>query len=785
MGLRMMATILCIVLVQIAAFSQSTINLAGTVKNSSGKVVQGATVTVRGSNLSAVTDANGMFQIGGVLHSKEIAGVSGTIQPFISSNTLSMMLPEHEQYVSVTTYNSRGQFIAQPFMGKAFQGALDVNLFDAKKQFACGRYFVHVENNNNSSIIPVMYNGRNVISANVRTQSTPLKKKSVTAEVAAGAVVVLDVTKDGYAPERKDLSTYSGSVDTIFLQNSIIVPEPQKILSMGMPEKISRNFTLETNASANILAQFERIAKEFSLNVVTGTGAGNTILRISYGSETEALKDSLHKGEQGYRLSVANIAGNTTIDIVGGDEAGAFYGLQTLRSLIYSENQNLFIRPMVIEDWPAFKRRGIIFGYANDDLLKARADLMTKYKLNMLVHPGLRDEWNTVMQSNTANLKNYCSSQYTEFTALMGYFNRLAEMGDTVVQYFARRFDAGIRSFTIDFDDQELNSMELGVSRAASHAKVVRKVYSNLKSRDSSVKFIFCPVPYGGKPSTGFAYAASSEIGVKYFNIVADSTPSDVPIFWTGDEHVFSPRITTTGAQELVTATRGRKPFIWDNDAITFANKGAPISGRDRGLYKVTSGYAANMNEMETAWNSDKKAELTLLSIAMYCWNPEKYDTASARKAAEKILGGNNVITASSSYEGDGWGISTVMDGILTSNSSSMGWSSANSTGSNHTEWIRIDRNVSGPLNRVDLYPRTDSPNVGEGFPVDFKIEVSTDLQNWTSVITKTNFTKPTEVQSFRFNSINAAGVRITGTKLRQGESGYYMQFSEIALLKE
>ncbi len=142
-------------------------------------------------------------------------------------------------------------------------------------------------------------------------------------------------------------------------------------------------------------------------------------------------------------------------------------------------------------------------------------------------------------------------------------------------------------------------------------------------------------------------------------------------------------------------------------------------------------------------------------------------------------------VTASSSYEGSGWGLAHINDGQRTSMPSSMGWSSTNSTGSNHTEWVQLDLDTNASLNRIDLYPRSDAGNVGQGFPINFTIAISTDGVNWTTVANQTGYPLPATgaVQSFAFTAQTAQYVRIQGTVLRPipNENNFYrMQFAEI-----
>ncbi len=142
----------------------------------------------------------------------------------------------------------------------------------------------------------------------------------------------------------------------------------------------------------------------------------------------------------------------------------------------------------------------------------------------------------------------------------------------------------------------------------------------------------------------------------------------------------------------------------------------------------------------------------------------------------------NKAVTASSSIETGGWFMDNAVDGLR----SGSGWSSNNTLGSNHTEWITVDMGASQSISKVDVYPRNDAGNIGQGFPVDFTIQVSADNTNWTTVITRTAYALPgNAVQSFTFTAQNARYVKINGTSLRQNPSDnnyFRMVFNDIEI---
>lgn len=144
-------------------------------------------------------------------------------------------------------------------------------------------------------------------------------------------------------------------------------------------------------------------------------------------------------------------------------------------------------------------------------------------------------------------------------------------------------------------------------------------------------------------------------------------------------------------------------------------------------------------------------------------------------------------VLASSSVEDSTWGKVRARDGRRSSIGGPRGWSSSALTKRDHPEWIVLDLGMIKPLTRVDLYPRDDPPSAGYGFPVDFKISLSTDLVEWVEVASREGEPLPLGVQSFSFTPQAAQFVKIEGTKLRSNPSDqnlYRMQFAEIEAIE-
>jgi hypothetical protein len=112
-------------------------------------------------------------------------------------------------------------------------------------------------------------------------------------------------------------------------------------------------------------------------------------------------------------------------------------------------------------------------------------------------------------------------------------------------------------------------------------------------------------------------------------------------------------------------------------------------------------------------------------------------------------------------------------------------WSSAGHVGSaNYTEWIYMNLGAIRDISQVVIAPRVVAGSA-MCFPVDFKLQSSTDGVNWVDVNGQsyTNYTCDTLSQKFVFSSIVATKyIRLYATKLSADSYGnYYCQISEMS----
>ncbi len=130
---------------------------------------------------------------------------------------------------------------------------------------------------------------------------------------------------------------------------------------------------------------------------------------------------------QSYRLEV----GDNRIEIVAADEAGLFYGSQTLIQLARGGGRG--IRACRCEDRPALPNRGIMLDVSRGKVptlrtLERLVDVMAHYKLNQLQlytehtfdfasHPSVGADCDPLTPSDMYSLDAYCSQRHVELVA--------------------------------------------------------------------------------------------------------------------------------------------------------------------------------------------------------------------------------------------------------------------------------------------------------------------------------------------------------------------------------
>ncbi len=186
--------------------------------------------------------------------------------------------------------------------------------------------------------------------------------------------------------------------------NPLIFPIPQQIKLTGDVFQITDQTVIELPAKPSqndiFLAQFltTELADHFGFAIKTVRLSGNPIEKniILMGSISNELIKRYCKNNH---IKITNtdlraegyisFVDKNVVVIIGDDDAGAFYGLQSLRQLIKKENNKLFVTGVEIHDWPYKPFRALrlyVPGKNNLQFFKRfLRDFMALYKYNKVI----------------------------------------------------------------------------------------------------------------------------------------------------------------------------------------------------------------------------------------------------------------------------------------------------------------------------------------------------------------------------------------------------------------
>jgi hypothetical protein len=147
-------------------------------------------------------------------------------------------------------------------------------------------------------------------------------------------------------------------------------------------------------------------------------------------------------------------------------------------------------------------------------------------------------------------------------------------------------------------------------------------------------------------------------------------------------------------------------------------------------------------------------------------------------------------VEASSTLPINGWNPGILVDENRHSLTNTMGWSSEFSPTPDRETWVQVDLGDVTRIDTVVLYPRDDAWHEGQGFPVDFKIQGTTDVESgdWMDLAEYTAYDQGEPArrpQRLSFAAVETRFVRVFATQLGVvNDDGYAMQFAEMEVLE-
>ena len=360
-------------------------------------------------------------------------------------------------------------------------------------------------------------------------------------------------------------------------------------------------------------------------------------LTVEFGQK-KAAKAGVREVSGAYRLTIDGKG----ISILGYDERGAFYGLQTLRQIVAQAESGLL--PCVrVNDWPDLPSRGVVEGfYGTPWSHKARLSLIDfygRYKMNTYIYGPKDDPYHSspdwrkpYPEDEAADIKELveaCRANYVDFVWAIHPGQDIKwneEDYAALVAKFEDMYALGVRAFAIFFDDISGD----GANPYRQVELLNRLGEEFVKVKGDVAPLIICPTDYNR------SWANPTERGS--LAVYGRELDPSVRVFWTGD-YVCSD--LTPATLEWVGSRIQRPALYWWNFPVTDYCRHIVMQGPVYGLDQTLTaenlcGFVSNPMEHAEA------SKLALYGVADYTWNIEDYDPHANWERGLGVLAGED-----------------------------------------------------------------------------------------------------------------------------------------------
>lgn len=346
-------------------------------------------------------------------------------------------------------------------------------------------------------------------------------------------------------------------------------------------------------------------------------------LSVDFGSKASA-KYGVKPVSGAYRMNI----GKNGISIVGYDERGAFYGLQTLRQLVESPATVTGELPYVeIDDYPDLKYRGVVEGFYgtpwSHEVRMSLIDFYGKFKMNSYLYgpkddpyhscPNWRLPYPEKEAGNIKELIEACKRNRVDFVWAIHPGQDIKwneEDYQNLVNKFNLMYDLGVRAFALFFDDISGE----GTNPVRQTELLNRLTKDFVKSKGDVAYLTVCPTDYSklwANPTPQGSLA-----------IYGETLDPSIEVFWTGDVVCSD---LTPETLDWVNSRIKRPAYFWWNYPVTDYVRNIILQGPVYGLNTSLDsndlcGIASNPMEHGEA------SKLALYGVADYTWNIAAYN---------------------------------------------------------------------------------------------------------------------------------------------------------------
>lgn len=368
--------------------------------------------------------------------------------------------------------------------------------------------------------------------------------------------------------------------------------------------------------------------------------------RLKYGEDIDFL--SIKKGKGSIRLTidsgdriakrvgVKSISGayQLTVDkkgvtIIGYDDRGAYYGLQTLRQLLYSPATRGGQLPyMTINDYPDLPNRGVVEGFYGEpwshEVRLSLIDFYGKNKMNIYLYgpkddpyhrsPGWRLPYPKEDAQKITELIDACEKARVDFVWAIHPGQDIKwndEDFNNIVNKFELMYDLGVRHFAVFFDDIDGD----GTNPYKQTEWLNRLTTEFVEKKGDVSPLTVCPTDYSK------LWANPSDEGA--LAVYGKTLNPEIKVFWTGDVVCSD---LTPSTLEFVNSRIKRPAYFWWNFPVTDYARHVLMMGPSYGLdTSLTSDEVVGVlsNPMEHG----EASKLALYGASDYGWNVHDFNS--------------------------------------------------------------------------------------------------------------------------------------------------------------
>ncbi|MDG5798914.1 beta-N-acetylglucosaminidase domain-containing protein [Marinilabiliaceae bacterium ANBcel2] len=412
------------------------------------------------------------------------------------------------------------------------------------------------------------------------------------------------------------------TVTSLFAQKEIqIYPVPQQVTYSGNSIDIvpgSTQWIVEEGFESRALDILTELFEGFDI-----------LVEVAVAEDLPKSKSDLVPDiPEGYYLSVSQ----SGITLYGNDNAALFYGVQSLKQLIYKADNIQRIPQVELIDYPDVEFRGTVEGFygepwSHDDRLR-QIEFYGKYKLNTYIYGpkddpyhGFSDKWREPYPEDMAEGmkelvkaadKNKVNFVWAVHPGRDIYWTD--ETGDGIIddfvaclEKFELMYDLGVRSFAVFFDDISGEGTD-----PVKQTEMLNFLNRNFVQKKPDVTpLIMCPTQYNRAWSGG-----------DYLDILGSELDEDIRIMWTGNTVCAD---ITRESMDWINNRIDRNAFIWWNWPVSDYVRTRLLIGRTYGLDPdnkgTMSGFTSNPMDKPAA------SKIGLFGVADYTWNMDGFNS--------------------------------------------------------------------------------------------------------------------------------------------------------------